>query len=133
MMKKLIILNLFWVVLTGCAERWDLTSKGKIKYFVLKINSENHVIRKGDTDAVVRERFFYGLPPLRKLSSFGADGKSAIKGFIDYRGAAPVECDKGYKVYDYGSDEGGGGWAVLECEQHPQESLSFPAGSGVRK
>jgi hypothetical protein len=88
---------------------------GPIKYSVLQINAKGRVILPGETDAAVTERYFFALPYFWQLDAINPDREAAIRTFIDYRGAAPVECAEGYRVAYHGLNEGGSTYAVLEC------------------
>jgi hypothetical protein len=102
-------------LLVGCAQEWNMVVTGPIKYSVLQINAKGRVILPGETDAAVTERYFFALPYFWQLDAINPDREAAIRTFIDYRGAAPVECAEGYRVAYHGLNEGGSTYAVLEC------------------
>lgn len=120
-MRILFVISL--LLIGGCAHEWDMTVKGKLKYSVHCINASGRVILSGTQDRVaVSERYFYGLPNLKQLHTFNPDTETAMRAFLDYRGAAPAECTNGFNIVHWGLNEGGSTYASLEC-RNPQPKL----------
>lgn len=113
----------FLLTIGGCAHEWDMTVKGKLKYHIQCINASGRVILSGTQDRiVVSERYLYFLPSLKQLHTFSPDTETAIRAFLDYRGAAPAECLNGFDIVHWGLNEGGSTYASLVCK-NPQPPL----------